>query len=41
MENKQELKQNEKGKRKINNEKFIGMNIGSQQQKDQYRRLKK
>jgi len=39
MEEKQELKQ--KGKRKVNNEKFVKMNVSSQQQKDQYRRLKK
>jgi len=39
MEEKQELKQ--KGKRAVNNEKFVEMKINSQQQKDQYRRLKK
>jgi len=35
------LEPKQKGKIKPNNEKFVKMNVSSQQQKDQYRRLKK
>jgi len=41
MGKKLEPKQRQKGKIKPDKETFVKMNIGSQQQKDMYKRLKK